>query len=530
MSRLSQSTDLLGLAEQLENEPAASRRDFLGALVLLTGSTGWLVGCDNDADRSEPIAGVAEASAGELPDQLWRAGAGQLAAAIASGEVSSVEVMEAHLARIEEVNPQLNAIVRVLADEGLAAARRADGARAAGSSLGRLHGVPVSIKENVDVAGAPTTSGVDAFRDAVAPQDAPVVERLRAAGAIPFARTNLPDLGLRVHTSSGLHGLTRNPWALDRNVGGSSGGEAASLASGMSPLGIGNDIGGSLRIPAQCCGIASLKPTFGRVPSASSLSNEGSSMSGQLMAVEGPMARTVADVRTGFEVIAGPHLRDPWSMPVPLELERPATPISVALVAQPSGGRTHPDVAAGVRKAGETLADAGYRVEEIEPPRLEDARRVWGQLLASELAVSLPDLREILAPDSYRFLEIGLPILAPGDFGVYSRALAERQSIAAAWEEFQHRYPLIVGPILTEPPFEIGYDLEHPDQVLEQMRFEVVINLLGLPAACVPVGVAQELPQVVEIIGGRYREDLCLEAAQVIENTVGILTPIDPVA
>src|SRR6185312_6851483 len=183
--------------------------------------------------------------------ELWRLSAIDQAKAVASRKVSSVELVEAHLARIEAVNPTLNAIVRVLADEARAGAREADRRLAGGEPVGPLHGVPATVKENIDMAGLPTTWGVPALANAIAPTDAPIVERLRAAGAIPIGRTNLPDMALRVHTDSGLHGLTRNPWNLGRTTGGSSGGEAAALASGISPIGLGNDIGGSLLNPAE---------------------------------------------------------------------------------------------------------------------------------------------------------------------------------------------------------------------------------------------------------------------------------------
>ena len=203
-----------------------------------------------------------------MADELWRRGALELAGMIARKEVSSREVVQAHLSRIDEVNPRLNAVVRRLDDTALAAADAADAAVAAGGALGVLHGVPVTVKENIDLAGTPTTQAVVAFADAIAPIDAPLVERVRAAGAIPIGRTNLPDFGLRVTTESSLHGNTHNPWHPTRTTGGSSGGEGSALASGMSPLGFGNDIGGSLRNPATCCGIASIKPTTGVVPFA----------------------------------------------------------------------------------------------------------------------------------------------------------------------------------------------------------------------------------------------------------------------
>src|SRR6185295_13676284 len=239
--------------------------------------------------------------------EIWQLPATELAQRIARRQLSSVEVVDAHLARIDAVNPALNAVVRILADEARAEAAAADRKLAAGESVGPLHGVPFTVKENIDMAGLPTTWGVPALAQAVVPVDAPVVERMRAAGAIPIARTNLPDMALRVHTDSSLHGLTRNPWHPGRTAGGSSGGEAAALASGMSPIGLGNDIGGSLRNPATACGIASIKPTLGRFPIANTVPAPDGSLTQQLMHVDGPMARTVADLRAALEILAGPH-------------------------------------------------------------------------------------------------------------------------------------------------------------------------------------------------------------------------------
>src|SRR5258708_37699359 len=192
--------------------------------------------------------------------EIWQLSAAEMARRIARRELSSAEVVDAHLARIDAVSPALNAIVRVLADEARAAAALADGRLKAGETVGPLHGVPFTVKENIDVAGLPTTWGVPALAQAVVPMDAPVVERMRAAGAIPIGRTNLPDMGLRIHTFSSLHGLTRNPWNLDRTAGGSSGGEAPALASGRSPIGLGNRIRRPARQPGRRYGMASVAP------------------------------------------------------------------------------------------------------------------------------------------------------------------------------------------------------------------------------------------------------------------------------
>jgi amidase len=244
--------------------------------------------------------------------ELWRMSATELAEAIRSGQVSSREVIEAHLRRIEAVNNSINAVVITMAEQAVTAAKTADRAVAAGADLGPFHGVPFTVKENIDVAGTPTTQGFKALADAYPRRDAPVVERLKAAGAIPIGRTNLPSGAVRWHCESELWGATLNPWNRSRTPGASSAGEAAAIATGMSPLGLGNDGLGSLRHPAQCCGVCALKPTLGRIPHASTVeATEIATIGMQLTQVNGPLARRVADLRGALEVIAGPTWRDP---------------------------------------------------------------------------------------------------------------------------------------------------------------------------------------------------------------------------
>ncbi|MBP6489913.1 MAG: Asp-tRNA(Asn)/Glu-tRNA(Gln) amidotransferase GatCAB subunit A, partial [Ilumatobacteraceae bacterium] len=299
-----------------------------------------------------------------MSNELWRKGALELAGMIARKEVSSRDVVAAHLARIDEVNPWLNAVVRRWDDASLAAADAADKAVAAGDSLGVLHGVPVTVKENIDLAGTPTTQAVAFLAEAVSTSDAPLVQRARAAGAIPIGRTNLPDLGLRITTESSLHGVTHNPWHPGRTAGGSSGGEGSALASGMSPLGFGNDIGGSLRNPATCCGITSIKPTTGVVPWATEIPPQDPGIAAQLMLTDGPMARHVADVRAGLLAIAGAHDRDPRAVPVVLADRAQGRALRVAVCAAPPAGSTHAEVAAAIQAAGDAFSNAGAHVTE----------------------------------------------------------------------------------------------------------------------------------------------------------------------
>ena len=447
---------------------------------------------------------------------------------IRSGETTSREVVESHLERIENVNGAVNSVVEVRPDEALAAADAADAAQRAGRPLGPLHGVPFSVKTNIDVAGYATTDGSVYLADRVASSDAPVVERMRGAGGVVLARTNMPDLGLRINTESSLYGAAHNPWRRGRTTGGSSGGEAASIASGMSPIGLGNDIGGSLRNPAYACGIASIKPSRGRVPMANVTDPVERPLNSQIMLAEGVLARRVADLRLGLSVVMGSHPRDPQAVDVPL-VGRPVAR-RVALVPEPAGGSTDAGVAEGVRAAGRALEAAGYHVEEVEPPRLVEAYLAWTELMWTSLRVAMPMIEPIMGDGGRRFLE-----LTNVDFPVSTESLyamhQSRFAVERAWREFMESYPVVVGPTWTQPPFEHGFDIADADSamaVAELFRFVLPANLMGLPAVCVPTGLADGLPTGAQVISMMYRDDLCLDAAEAVERSIGVITPIDP--
>jgi amidase len=464
---------------------------------------------------------------------LWKLPALDLARHIAAREVSCVDVVDAHLQRIDDVNPSLNAVVHVLREEARAAARDADARVASGEPLPPLHGVPFTVKANIDMAGQPTTWGVVPLAHAVVPVDAPVVRRMRAAGAIPIGRTNLPDLALRVHTDSSLHGLTRNPWNLARTCAGSSGGEAVALATGMSAIGLGNDIGGSLRNPASACGIVSIRPSFGRVPDAGVVPMEDRLLAFQLMNAQGPMARRVGDVRAALWVLSGADPRDPWSMdaaPPPA----PAKPLRVAVVAEPPGGRTDPTVAAVVRRSADALASAGYEVVDRTPPRYEEAVATWARLLIGDFGSVMPELLPLMGDDARRFLgTAGSAVPAFDGPTALSELLLLRDGLARAWAQFLAETPLVLSPTWTQLPFEVGFDVASPEgtgATIEMMRPVLPANLLGLPSACVPAGrdAATGLPIGVLLTGARHRDEWCLDAAEVIERQFSLPTPIDP--
>lgn len=469
-----------------------------------------------------------------IPD-LWRMSATDLAEAIRSRQASSQEVIEAHLRRIEEVNPSINAVTVVLAEQALEAAKAADRAFAGGANLSPFHGVPFTIKANIDLAGTPTTNGVKALAAAYPDLDAPDVARMKAAGAIPIGRTNMPDMAISWHTDSELWGATVNPWDRSRTPGASSGGEAAALATGMSPLGLGNDTLGSLRWPAQCCGISALKPTLGRIPHASTIEPRelfaDPPIGLQLTGVEGPLARRVADLRAAFEVMAGPIWRDPWTVPAPLRGPDPAKPVRVALVVDPDGQGTAKQVQDGIRMAASALVDAGYAVDEVEPPSIDvAAKTLLDMLYPPEMRAGWQMYAPPLRAYTKRWVSALFEMAGDQDPMASVQSFMIRQSLLRAWGEFQQEHPLIVAPICTDIPFEVGKDRTAAEvaETVRGMRMAMAVNALGLPAVALPVGIGDGLPQSVQVIGPRYREDLCLDAAAALEERVGIITPIDP--
>ena len=461
----------------------------------------------------------------------WKKSALKQAEAIRTKQVTSRQIVQEHLDRIEEVNPKVNAIVRSLSEEALAAADRADQAVARGDALGALHGVPCTVKENIDLGGAPTTWGVAAMAEAIAPGDAPQVERLRAAGAIPIGRTNLPDMGLRVNTDSQLHGRTLNPWDTTRTAGGSSGGEAAAIATGMSPLGLGNDVGGSLRNPAHCCGIASIKPTTGVIPTGNVIPPQDLNIAFQLMAVEGVLAREVADVRAGFEALAGQHVKDPMSVPARLTDLKGGEHMRVAVLAEPPGGDTAPGVAQAVRQAADALSNAGHEILEVTPPHYEETLKLWSKLLSHEVRLMKPMLDQLMGEGGRTFLNHGMTTWPELSSAEFSEMLTRRYGVVRAWSQWFQDHPVLLTPVWTEIAFGISADVDSEQgahKTLELMRPVMPPNVLGLPAAVVCAGLSEGMPVGVQVIGDRYTDLRCLSVAQQIEDRLGVRTPIDP--
>jgi amidase len=472
-----------------------------------------------------------------MSDEIWRWDATRMADAIARHEVSSREVVNACLARMAAVNPRLNAVTVDLGDEARAAATRADAAVARRDRLGPLHGVPVTIKENVDQAGCATANGTIAYRDLIASTDSPVAANWKAAGAIILGRTNTPGFSFRLDTENALRGRTRNPWSETHTPGGSSGGASSSVAAGITPLAHGNDIAGSIRYPAYACGLAGLRPSFGRVPAFNATATAERSMSSQMLSVQGPLARSVRDLRLGLRTLAARDPRDPWWVPAPLEGPPVATPLRVAVVTAPEqlgGERLHPAVSQALAQAAAWLADAGYEIVDDTTPGFSCAADLW-------YAMQMPEIREFLWPaiadhgdDGIR-RAMGLMLDAfPADAGVpYMRALAERARVVRDWQRSFEQVPLVLAPVCTQPVYTRGFDVESVERTARFWReclTLTAIPVLGMPALAVPTGIVDGLPIGVTVMAARFREDLCLAAGEAIEARAVVASrlPIEP--
>jgi amidase len=462
--------------------------------------------------------------------ELWRLAATELARLVRARKVSAREAAESALARLDAVNPRLNAIVAHRPEHVRERADEIDRRIARGEDPGPLAGVPVTTKINVDQAGFATTNGTRLQKDLVAEANSPVVDNLLRAGAVLLGRSNAPAFALRWFTSNLVHGATRNPRDPALTPGGSTGGGAAAVAAGIGHLAHGTDIGGSIRYPAYACGVHGLRPTLGRVP-AYNASGPERSIGPQLMAVSGPLARTIADLRAALAAMAAPDPRDPWWVPAPLE--GPSVPLSAALCLRPGGLAIVPEVEAALRDAARRLVDAGWTVEEIAdtPPIREAAElqaRLWlgdGFAALADAAAREGDPGALAVVAAFRAHAEALPADA------ISRALVRRASLVREWLLFFVKYPVLVLPVSAELPFRDGLDLEGAASFLrvwQAQLTQVGLPAIGVPALTVSTGLVRSTPVGVQIVAGRYREDLCLLAGEAIAASGTPPAPIDP--
>ncbi|WP_417721847.1 amidase family protein [Salipiger sp.] len=451
-------------------------------------------------------------SARELSDRVRR------------GVLKARDVIGATLDRIDRVNPGLNAIVQGCHDEAMREAEALDARIARGGEAGALAGVPVTVKVIADQAGHATTNGTTLARDLIATRDSPFLRNLRGQGAIVVGRTNCPAFSYRWFTSNRLHGTTLNPHDAGLTPGGSSGGAGAATAAGLGHIAHGTDIAGSIRYPAYACGVQGLRPTPGRVP-AFNHSGGDRGIGPQLMAVAGPLARRVDDLRLGLEGMAGYAPDDPWSTPAPLT--GPALPRRVALMRRPGGLEPHPRILADLDRAAEILRAAGWTVEEPGAvPEIREAVEVQIDLwLSDEHAVKLAAARAEDDPGAIALLEFYAARARGIDGAAFGQLFMRRSALVRAWRGFLAEYPLVLMPVSGELPFRQDEDLEGPETIARLWRAQlpqIAIPVLGLPAVSVCSGVENGVPCGVQLVAPPWREDHCLLGAEVLEAGFGV--------
>ena len=445
-----------------------------------------------------------------------------------SKELSPVEVVSAHLERAQALQPRLNAFVHLDAESALARARNAESALLRGESSAPLAGIPLTVKSCIDVAGWPCPAGSLLRKDYVPTTDAALVRRLEAAGAILLGNTNVPEFLMAYETDNRLNGKTSNPWNLAYSAGGSSGGEAAAIASGCSMGGIGSDGGGSIRTPAHFSGICGLKPTPGRVAATGHFPPGAGAFS--WLGVVGPMGRTVADVRAIFRVIEGPDPGDALSSPVAPQEIKPADlrGLRIGILENPELGRATPETLSTIRHAAQILCTLGYRAEPIKLQRLDRTLELWwyffGPVIASLIGASTEGKESLLSPMLREYLATA-STESPGDFPTLLKACAERDLLRADLIRQLADVPVLLSPVSTAPAFQHGggnYRAGDPHNYREAMRFCQWLNLAGFPGFSLPFSHSPEgLPINVQLIGRPYEEELLLAVAESLEQARG---------
>ncbi len=464
--------------------------------------------------------------------EIWSWSASETADNVARGDVSAREVAEATLARITTVEPRLNALSEVTEAIALKTADAVDAKRAKGDPLGPLAGVPITTKNNVDQAGTRNTGGIKQAKDNLCQEDSPLVANLKAADAVVVGRSNVPAFSFRWFTDTDLHGRTFNPHGSELSPGGSSGGAGAALASGMCALAHGNDIGGSIRFPAHVNGVAGLRPTVGRVPACNPSAGGLRAMTSQFIAVDGPMARSIDDLRLGVNAMQVHDPRDPQHVPMP-DVTAGTLPKRVGLVRGSGLGQPAPDVNAALDTAAKAVEAAGCVVEEITLPEFEQAYHIWANLVFHAIdhhymdAIRASEDRALLTK-----IETALEVVQPLDAGQVLDLWAQRLQIMRAWSLMFTQTPVVIMPMSYRHALKVDAD-QGDAASLERLFFDqsplLATALLGHPGLAVPTGLAGDgAPTGVQLAATWWDEASLLSVGHVIEAACGQITPVTP--
>lgn len=459
---------------------------------------------------------------------LWSAN--ETAKKIASKEVSVREVTAAHLAQIEALNPNLNLIVDHATD-AMSEAAAMD--QAGPGSDQPLFGVPVTTKINTDQAGFANTNGVPAFADNICKEDSAVVANLKAAGALVIGRTNTPEFSLRWCTSNPLHGVSLNPWDQSATPGGSSGAAAAAVSVGIGAIAHGNDLGGSLRYPAFCCGVATIRPSMGRIPAFNPSALVERPPLTQTMSVQGPIARSIADVRSGLKVMARRSARDPLWHSAKDSGRLLGDAIKVGYSRNPFAvDISDPAIEKAMDTAVKGLSSAGVNVVEMALPGADRAAQLWGELLFTECDIMLrepiekhgsPEMQRLVAEYQRYYGYLDLPGFVKG--------MAERIALQRQISQMFEGVDFFLMPTSLIRPFENDLDFKEPSKtaaIIDAQKPLHVVNLLGLPAVSVPTNVVDGLPVGVQIMAPMHDDWAALDVAELLEREIGTIWQENP--
>ena len=503
---------------------------------------------------SDTLAAEQASKKGIASHDLVFLSASELAQKIRSRQVTSLEVVDAYLAQIDKHNSKLNAIVTLDKEGARQRAKEADKALAEGVIWGPLHGVPITIKDNIAVAGMKTTSSLPALANYVSSFDAPVVERLRKAGAIIMGKTNLPVFAMDVQTNSPVFGITNNPWDLSRTPGGSSGGAAAAIAAGLSALEIGNDLGGSIRIPSHFCGIYGLKPTEYMVPKLGMFPGfplpnmpKYDFVSWRYLVYQGPLARSIDDLKLALTIIAGPH---PDEVAVPFvnlvdagkkELKN----LRIAWTDDFGGVPITADTKVAMKNLADKLAGKGCKVEKLNPPGFDYplAWRTFSEILDLQMGPYVPWYGRILqyVLGWSKRKASGAQMVIPQTYEKFLRAITKKEKLTSTMEKFLLQYDAFICPVSTgpayrhiapdgyTPPLSLPYytkpmliDDKQLNYMVANFAYTIVFNLTGNPVVVIPIGYSKEgMPIGVQIVGKHWRDMELLSVAKTIDGVSG---------
>lgn len=460
--------------------------------------------------------------------KLWQYTATETHSLISRREVSCKEVVESHISRLDEVNPIVNAVPIRLAEQALHTASLQDNVlstkkrKASEKNVPPLFGVPVTVKVNIDQIGQANSDGVTAFKNNVASADSPVITNVKEAGALIIGQTNTPEFSIRWFTGNDLHGLTLNPWDHNLTPGGSSGGASSAVVSGIGCIAHGNDMGGSLRYPAYCCGAYTIRPSFGRIANANPSTSNGRPPMSQLLSVQGPIARSIDDLILSLNVMSAPSSLDPdWQNSVCAG--RPeGRGKKIAYQLDPFGLGVDPEVAKAIETARLAFMDAGYELEEVSLPEAMKASQAWGRITMAEVSCMMNDtLISHASSDIKQTIASMHTFFGPSDVKQLMQDLYLRNQVRLAWNKLFNEYAAVLMPVSASTPFSNNLDIKEPQrlrQILEQQRFAYLINYLGFPSVAIPTSVDRLLPVGVQVVGAPNDDFNILRISKALES------------